>query len=91
MTLNVIDTSHAPEKPRFGEPCNGCGFCCASEVCKVGLAMFGDDTPAPCPAMVYSDGRFWCGIVEAADATAPGPATFLRLLLGVGLGCDSED
>jgi hypothetical protein len=27
----------APAKPREGEPCNGCGVCCLSEPCPLGM------------------------------------------------------
>ncbi len=81
----------APEKPKFGQPCNGCGFCCASEVCEIGLGIFGKDTPAPCPAMTFKRGRFECGAVNAADKMGPAEGLYLRLRLGIGLGCDSDD
>lgn len=87
MKLQVLET--APEKPRKGEPCNGCGFCCAAEVCEIGLAAMGPDTQAPCPAMEFSEGRFWCGIVKAEDELGVFP--LVRLMLGIGKGCDADD
>lgn len=81
---------HAPEKPRHGEPCNGCGYCCASEVCDVGRAMHGD-VPAPCPSMAWGDGRLVCNAVRMADELGPVYSLALRLKMGVGLGCDSDD
>lgn len=80
----------APEKPAYGEPCNGCGYCCASEVCEVGLAMFGKQQTAPCPAMTFRDGRFRCGAVDMADEMSPAYGLMLRLKMGIGIGCDSE-
>ena len=84
-----LSLDRAPEKARKGEPCNGCGFCCAAEVCEVGLRMFGRDQSAPCPALNFHGGRFWCGLVKAADEMGMGDS--LRLVLGVGFGCDSDD
>lgn len=80
----------APEKPAFGEPCNGCGFCCASEVCEVGRAMFGSDQPAPCPAMTFKSGRFLCGAIAMADDMGADHGLLLRLKMGIGIGCDSD-
>src|SRR3954464_9020189 len=31
----------APPKPPLGQPCNGCGVCCASEPCPVGVLASG--------------------------------------------------
>lgn len=51
------------DKPAFGEPCNGCGLCCISEVCSLGVAL-GDDRN--CKALISKpDGSFSCGLVEA--------------------------
>lgn len=74
---------HGPEKPRLGEPCNGCGFCCAAEVCAIGLVVYGEQTPAPCPAMRFKEGRFWCAVVQQFEP--------IGVLLGIGMGCDSND
>jgi hypothetical protein len=76
-------------KPAFGSPCNGCGFCCAAQVCKLGLDVYGD-VPAPCPGLKRVDGRFVCALVQMADEMGPNHAAALRFILGVGLGCDSE-
>lgn len=79
--------SAAPEKPAFGAPCNGCGFCCASEVCKVGRVAFGD-VPAPCPALVFDAGRWWCGLVVLEQHRGDDPL-FARTL-AIGVGCDTS-
>lgn len=88
MSLNLPIVDHGPEKPAFGETCNGCGFCCAAEVCKLGKHIHGDAQEAPCPSLVFQNGRFWCGAVLAADSMGLGPA--LRFSLGIGAGCDAE-
>ena len=78
-----------PMLPDFGAPCNGCGYCCREEVCKLGLAAFGEHTPAPCPALVEHDGRTWCAVIEEADKVNVAFGSHLKLVLGIGLGCDA--
>lgn len=80
---------HAPMKPKYGDQCNGCGYCCAAEVCAVGKAIHGDDTPAPCPSMTYQDRKFSCGALPIADSIGGEYGLALRLMLGIGIGCDA--
>lgn len=64
-------------KPLFGEPCNGCGFCCMRSLCPIGASVFGDPDPvvrrvfparAPCPALTKrDDGSFGCGVIMHPD------------------------
>lgn len=75
------------QKPSYGAPCNGCGFCCQNEVCTIGTGVFGKIN-APCPALTFREGRYWCGLVEAARTTEH--QAFLVWRLGIGVGCDSE-
>lgn len=90
--------STAPEKPRMGEPCNGCGYCCAAETCQLAQLLMGDP-PAPCPAMEFDAGRFWCGLVRNPDKYLVHPfiglgtrvAPLAMESLGVGRGCDADD
>lgn len=82
-----------PDKPRFGSPCNGCGICCAVEVCQVGIAVLGE-IAAPCPAMRFADDRFYCGLVlleQSAREQSPDLEPFFFNVLGIGKGCDAED
>lgn len=50
-------------KPKFGDKCNGCGLCCASELCDLAEMAF-PGASAPCPALEWEDGRAWCGMVR---------------------------
>ena len=77
-----------PDKPPFGLPCNGCGYCCAAELCQIGIAIHGD-IPAPCPSMEWEDSRFRCGAIRLADSDIK-YGLLVRMALGIGLGCDSE-
>lgn len=74
-------------KPLKGQPCNGCGFCCAQEVCAIGKEVHGN-IPGPCPSIVYKDGRTYCGVIRWAG---PQLGEALANLLGIGKGCCSDD
>lgn len=50
-------------KPRFGEPCNGCGECCRVAACHLSVQML-NSRVAPCIALEIHDGKFRCGVVE---------------------------
>lgn len=90
----------SPEKPRHGEPCNRCGFCCEIELCQLSSAVF--DMPfdaGPCPALLYDfDGQSRCGLATFPAQYAPVRAAIhgeeaLReaafFLIGSGVGCDA--
>lgn len=41
-----------PEKPKYGDACNGCGACCAAEVCWIGKAVLQNEhADGPCPLL----------------------------------------
>lgn len=54
----------APDKPAEGEPCNGCGICCALETCPAGRLRF-LQKQGPCPALEWSapESRYHCGLL----------------------------
>lgn len=90
----------APEKPAYGDPCNGCGFCCAAEPCAIAGEFLGA-TEGPCPALEFDQGRFWCGMVRdpgkhvglsewAAEEIRESVGRLIAHMLGVGKGCDSD-
>lgn len=74
-------------KPLKGSPCNGCGLCCAQEVCEIGIGILGS-VPPPCPLLVYREGRTFCGAVEQGTNFS---RIMFKRLLGIGKGCCSED
>lgn len=79
-----------PSKPKFGSACNGCGFCCASEICAIGVMAF-PGAQAPCPALkIRPDGKStYCEIVETERINKMEP--LIETALGIGKGCDSSD
>lgn len=84
-------------KPKYTESCNGCGLCCAAELCDVAEYFF-EGSPAPCPALEFEDGRTWCGLVRhpsrhlAMHFNADTVITPMILkLIPIGQGCGMED
>lgn len=78
------------QKPREGAACNGCGWCCHTEVCALGQMAFKIKAEqTPCPAMMFTDNKVRCGLVEAEKELAGEPK--LAKMLGIDTGCDSTD
>lgn len=59
----------APVKPAEGDPCNGCGVCCLSEPCPLGVLLSGRRTGA-CEALQWVEaqddglGIYRCGALS---------------------------
>ena len=66
-------------KPKMGEPCNNCGWCCLTEVCVVGQEITGNST-APCSLLIEEDGKHICKLAAAGMALDD---------LAIGTGCDA--
>ena len=89
----------APPKPRLGDPCNGCGYCCAAEPCGLAQEYIGCGTDGPCPAMEFDGGRFFCGLVRKPSRYMDLPnewadpilGPMIAEALGAGRGCDADD
>jgi len=86
-----------PSKVREGARCNGCGLCCALQLCDL-AREFLDAAAAPCPAMEFAEGRFWCGLARRPGRYLGVPAfadRFIRPMvlraLAIGDGCDTSD
>lgn len=64
----------APAKPAAGQPCNGCGVCCAAEPCPV-ARVFLSQSRGACRALVWVKGGqyYRCGMLLQ-------PANYLRFL-----------
>jgi hypothetical protein len=91
--------STAPSKPAPGAPCNGCGVCCASAPCPLGMLASGR-IAGRCSRLRFDDAasRYRCGLMPGEprpDATwltralAKSAAAVLRRWIGAGIGCDS--
>ena len=88
----------SPPKPAIGTPCNGCGVCCASEPCPVGMVL-SRRRHGSCVALRWEqdDMRYRCAAVSAPASVMP-PGTrwlapvFARLArrwIAAGSGCDA--
>ena len=79
-----------PAKPAFRAPCNGCGICCAKEICPAGVIAF-PDAVAPCPALKITEdrSRTYCKLV--ATEIMAGLEPIIQKALGIGEGCTMED
>ena len=92
----------APAKPAVGQPCNGCGVCCAAEPCPAGVIVSGRRHGA-CKALLWRDAapdqpaRYLCGLlVDPGRYTGLRSAWLKRWLVAVasrsisaGSGCDA--
>ncbi len=70
QTTQVIHIHvQAPAKPTEGAPCNGCGVCCLTQPCPLGMVLSGTRTGA-CTALRWQDGtsRYICGALAEPDA-----------------------
>ncbi|MGI9132479.1 MAG: hypothetical protein ACR2I0_00825 [Rhodoferax sp.] len=58
--------AHAPVKPAAGQPCNGCGVCCLSEPCPLGMLLSRKRRGA-CHALRWNDALhlYRCGLLVA--------------------------
>lgn len=79
-----------PQKPRYKEACNGCGLCCALELCPVAEVAF-PGAQAPCPALKIAPAgnSTYCELVMIERLSGMEP--LLQRGLGIGLGCSMED
>jgi hypothetical protein len=83
----------APQKPEFGAPCNGCGVCCASEPCPLGV-LLSWRRRGRCRLLRHEPAHslYRCGLMPAARAAWPRPVlgALVARWIGAGLGCDSS-
>lgn len=89
----------APAKPPLGAPCNGCGLCCLSAPCPLGMLVSRRRTGA-CHALRW-DGvqqRYRCGLIanpaEVTGWTARWALELVRRVaarqIAAGTGCDAD-
>jgi len=85
----------APAKPAHGTRCNGCGICCLSEPCPLGM-LVSLRRHGRCKALRWHEAaaQYRCGLVGVAvTSQSSGPARIARHLvqrwIAAGKGCDS--
>jgi len=88
----------APTKPTFGAPCNGCGVCCLSEPCPLGMVLSRRRSGA-CSALRWDAAAklYRCGAISAPETVlpqrlrwaAPWLTRLARRWIAAGRGCDS--
>ena len=76
-----------PKKSKFGEPCSGCGTCCAAEICGIGKEAF-PGVEDICPGLIYLDNRLWCKLILIEALVG---LTDIAEALGAGKGCCADD
>jgi hypothetical protein len=81
----------APTKPALGEPCNGCGACCATEPCPVGAVM-SLRRSGSCVALEWNDSerRYRCGLLSRSARSGPAARRLVSRWIAAGAGCDAE-
>ena len=88
-----------PDKPLYGDPCNGCGLCCMAQLCPVAtIALKLRPSELPCPALIGGPDDTWrCGVmveprkwlpVRVAIYGAGVVADAAAFINGAGRGCD---
>ncbi len=90
----ILLQEQAPAKPAAGQPCNGCGVCCAAEPCPVGV-LLSRRTRGACVALTWHgpSQTYRCGAIARASELRPRwLATLMRRLslrwIAAGEGCD---
>lgn len=99
MPQTIMLRVEAPAKPAVGAPCNGCGVCCTSEPCPVGM-LLSRRTRGACVALEFAEdaGRYRCGLLtdparwlpRVLRRAAPWVAKAARRFIAAGRGCDSD-
>jgi hypothetical protein len=75
--LAILVKTAYDDKPKRGEPCNNCGWCCLTEVCPVGAELTGNTKP-PCTLIESKDGKHYCKL---------GQLDGFKEVLGLGTEC----
>jgi hypothetical protein len=100
MSTQIIWLHAAPDKPPQGAPCNGCGVCCASAPCPLGM-LFSFRTQGRCARLRYdaAAAHYRCGLLPDTGSRATHwlggigtglAAKLVRRWIGAGIGCDSS-
>lgn len=92
--------AQAPKKPNFGEPCNGCGVCCAAEPCPPAQQLLKAPQQGPCPALEWKEAQqqYRCGLLSQPNhylhklprILNPTARRIIRVLIHANQSCDSD-
>ncbi len=92
----ILLHADAPPKPPEGQACNGCGVCCATAPCPLGMVASRRRHGA-CAALAWAGtgGHYRCGVLAQPKRWLPWlPAALARWLvrrwIAAGRGCDSD-
>jgi hypothetical protein len=77
----------APLQPAVGEPCNGCGVCCAAEPCPLGM-LVSFKRQGRCELLQWQaeEQRYRCGALSGPPLVRAAAARWIS----AGSGCDSD-
>ncbi|GIX24773.1 MULTISPECIES: hypothetical protein [Caldimonas] len=99
MARVILLQARAPSKPLPGQPCNGCGVCCAAEPCPLGQVL-SRRRRGRCRALHWepAEQRYRCGALtqpgrhlpRVAQPLWPWIAPWLKRWIAAGRGCDSS-
>jgi len=86
----------APRAPAYGQPCNGCGLCCLTEPCPLGM-LVSRRRSGSCAALVWSEQAqaYRCSVLLTPRRfLAWLPEGFVRAIarrwIAAGSGCDAH-
>jgi hypothetical protein len=69
-------------KPKYGKPCNHCGWCCLTEVCPSGVEYGNGSEDIPCQFIATSGDRHYCELLITKQIKAN--------QIAAGTGCDAK-
>ncbi|MFG6455372.1 hypothetical protein [Roseateles sp. BYS96W] len=75
----------APAKPAVGAVCNGCGVCCLTEPCPLGM-LLSRRLKGACTALQWDGARYVCGVLTTQPSGWRG--WWVKRWIAAGKGCD---
>jgi hypothetical protein len=79
MNVDMAVLTARQNKPKMGEPCNNCGWCCLTAVCPVGKELGGGREP-PCKLLTTEGDKHLCDLAGCPP---------LAKVIDIGGGCDA--
>lgn len=77
--IKLVIVAH-DNKPKFGDTCNNCGWCCLTEVCAIGEELQGNKE-LPCNYLITDNDKHTCKLASVPQ---------LKKQLSIGNGCDAK-